>query len=115
MSAPAPASTESSNLEAIFSNIPLDTTHCPVRAPSPGVGLLKNLRLHSGLTLLALGKRVGMTKQRVLQIENAEVKNSGFVSTYQRLAEAMDYDAVLVLVPRQGSSSIDDAQTAVQP
>lgn len=104
MSAPAPASTESSNLEAIFSNIPLDTTHCPVRAPSPGVGLLTALRLHRGLTQAELGRRVGVTRQRIDQIETAETRNSGFVSTYQRLAAAMDCDAVLVLVPRARSN-----------
>jgi len=51
-----------------------------------------------------------MTKQRIAQIEKAETLNSGFVSTYQRLAEAMDYDAVLVLVPRQ-PTSVNDEQT----
>jgi DNA-binding XRE family transcriptional regulator len=100
------------NSKAIFSNIPFDSSHQLVQ-PSPGAGLLKALRVHRGLTLTQVGRRAGLSKQRIAQIENAETKNSGFVSTYQRLAETMDYDAVLILVPRH-PVHIDDAQTLPQ-
>ena len=49
----------------------------------------------------ALGKRMGVTKRAVQQIEEGERQGTVALGTLRRAADAMDCDVVHLLVPRE--------------
>lgn len=52
-------------------------------------------------------KRLGVTRSRVTQIEQAEVRGDLKLSTLERAADALGCDLVYVLLPRSGSLETD--------
>ena len=69
----------------------------PVAAPPRG--WLRAIRDAIGMSQADLAARLGVTRQRVAQLEHAEVDGSIQLSTLRRAAEAMDCVLVYALVP----------------
>ena len=69
----------------------------PVAAPPRG--WLRAIRDALGMSQADLAARLGVTRQRVAQLEHAEVDGSIQLSTLRRAAEAMDCVLVYALVP----------------
>ena len=63
--------------------------------------LLSRARLESSLTLAEVGKRLGVSRARVSQLEHPDANLE--LKTLIRLADALDYDIVLALKPRTGT------------
>ena len=71
----------------------------PVR---PEQGWIRTIREGLGMSLRQLGKRAGLTKASVAQMEQREAKGTITLNSIRKLAEAMDSDFVYFLLPRGG-------------
>jgi len=67
----------------------------------PPRGWIKAIREALGMTARQLGERLGVSPQRALKIEEAEVRGSVTVDTLERTARALDCQLVYMLVPRK--------------
>ena len=76
---------------------PLRDTQYLARPPR---GWIKAIREALGMTTGQLGKRLGVSQPRVVNIENGEISGSITLDTLQRAANAMDCQLVYGLVPR---------------
>jgi len=66
----------------------------------PPRGWLKAVREALGLTSTQLGKRMGVSQPRILDIEKSEKAGSITLDTLERAANAMDCKLVYALVPK---------------
>lgn len=67
----------------------------------PPRGWIKAIREALGMTTAQLGKRIGVSQPRVVEIEKAEVRGAITLESLQRAANALDCRLVYALVPRQ--------------
>jgi predicted DNA-binding mobile mystery protein A len=67
----------------------------------PAVGWIRALRVALGMTATALAKRMHVSTATVLGYEKAEQSGSISISTLMRIAEALDADLVVAMVPRK--------------
>ena len=67
----------------------------------PPRGWVKAIREALGMTARQLGERMGVSPQRILKIEEAEVSGSVTLESLERTARALDCQLVYVLVPRK--------------
>lgn len=67
----------------------------------PPRGWIKAIREALGMTTAQLGKRLGVSQPRAVNIENAETKGSITLDSLERAAHALDCRLVYTLVPRQ--------------
>ena len=67
---------------------------------APGEGWIRTLRQALGMTTEQLAKRIGVTRQAVLQLEAAEQKRTATWTSLRNAAGAMDYEVVYAIVPR---------------
>ena len=66
----------------------------------PPRGWIKAIREALGLTSAQLGKRMGVSQPRILDIEKSEKSGSITLDTLERAANAMDCKVVYALVPK---------------
>jgi predicted DNA-binding mobile mystery protein A len=69
------------------------------RAQRPPKGWLRAIRDALGMTTAQLGKRLGVSQPRVVELEQSEVSGSVTLNTLQRAAEALGCRLVYALVP----------------
>ncbi|TNC82066.1 MAG: mobile mystery protein A [Oleiphilus sp.] len=67
----------------------------------PHRGWIKAIREALGLTTKQLGKRMGVSQPRIVDIEKSENMGSITLGTLERAANAMDCKLVYTLVPRR--------------
>jgi predicted DNA-binding mobile mystery protein A len=67
----------------------------------PPRGWVKAIREALGMTAAQLGKRMGVSRQRALELERAELSGSVTLESLERAAKALDCSLAYVLVPRK--------------
>lgn len=67
----------------------------------PPKGWIKAIRDALGMTASQLGRRLGVTPQRVLALEKAEITGAASLDSLERAARALDCRLVYALVPRE--------------
>ena len=76
------------------------------RFAPPRYGWIRAIRNALGMTGGQLADRMGVTRQRVSQLERAEQLGSLPLNTLRKAAEAMDCALIYAIVPRQELSEI---------
>ena len=77
-----------------------------IEMPSaPKGGWIQSIREALGMSQEALGRRLGISKQAMGQLERAESTESVTVKRLRKAANALDCELVVIAVPRQ---SLDD-------
>lgn len=66
----------------------------------PPRGWVKAIREALGMTASQLGQRMGVTKQRVLELEESEKRGAITLDSLERAANALDCRLVYALIPR---------------
>ena len=74
--------------------------------PRPHKGWIRAIRNALGMSGTELAARIGVSQQRVSQIEHSEQLDTITLETLRRVANALDCDLVYVLEPR---TSLDEA------
>lgn len=67
----------------------------------PPKGWIKAIREALGMTSAQLGKRIGVSQPRAVEIEKAEASGSITLESLERAARALDCKLVYTLVPKQ--------------
>lgn len=67
----------------------------------PPRGWIKAIREALGMTTAQLGRRIGVSQSRAVNIEKAEVTGSITLDSLERAAHALDCELVYVLLPRK--------------
>jgi predicted DNA-binding mobile mystery protein A len=66
-------------------------------------GWVKSIRTALGMTLLQMGKRLGVSKQAVLDMEKREAEGSITLKALREVGQAIDMQLVYGFVPNDGS------------
>ena len=74
--------------------------------PRPHKGWIRAIRDALGMSGTELAARIGVSQQRVPQMERSEMQDTITLETLRRVADALDCDLVYVLQPRM---SLDEA------
>lgn len=69
----------------------------------PQRGWLRAIREGLGLTLENVGKRLGQSRRRVQEFEEAEAKDRITLHSLRRVAAAMDCELVYAIIPKSGT------------
>jgi predicted DNA-binding mobile mystery protein A len=69
----------------------------------PATGWIKTIRTTLGISLQQLGKKIGITKQSMQEMELREAEGSITLNALQEAAKAMDMQLVYGFVPKDGS------------
>ena len=77
------------------------------RAQRPPKGWLRAVRDALGMTTAQLGKRLGVSQPRIVELEQSEVSGRVTLNTLQRAAEALGCRLVYALVPDRPLSDTD--------
>ena len=72
-----------------------------VKTARPPKGWLRAIRDALGMTTAQLGKRLGVSQPRIVELEQSEVSGSVTLNTLQRAAEALGCRFVYALVPER--------------
>jgi predicted DNA-binding mobile mystery protein A len=70
----------------------------------PPKGWIATLRKALGMTAEQLGKRLKLSRTRIVKLEQAEVRGATTLRSLKQAAEALDCDLVYALVPRTSLS-----------
>lgn len=68
----------------------------------PPIGWIKAIRNGIGMSMEQLGKKLSITKQGVMDIENREKEGAITIKSMQEIAKAMDMKLVYGFVPNEG-------------
>lgn len=68
--------------------------------PCPKQGWVKTLRKALGMTAQQLAERLGLTRSRIVQLEEAEKDQAITLRVLKKAAEAMDCELIYVIVPK---------------
>ena len=79
----------------------------------PPRGWIKAIREALGLTSAQLGKRMGVSQPRILDIEKSEKLGSITLDTLERAANAMDCKVVYALVPKNPLQEVVEGRARV--
>jgi len=71
----------------------------------PQRGWLRAIREGLGLTLETVGKKLGQSRRRIQEFEDAEAKDRITLHSLRRVAAAMDCELVYAIVPKTGTIS----------
>ena len=71
----------------------------------PQRGWLRAIREGLGLSLEAVGKRLGQSRRRIKEFEDAEANDRITLRSLRRVAAAMDCELVYAIVPKTGTIS----------
>jgi predicted DNA-binding mobile mystery protein A len=92
-----------SNLDA--ARRALDNRLTPLRRSeelrAPSSGWIKAIRQALGMTTAQLGRRIGVSQPRVVELEQAEADRSVTLKSLERAAEALGCRLVYALVPNE--------------
>ena len=69
----------------------------------PPIGWIKAIRNGIGMSMEQLGKKLSITKQGVMDIENREKEGAITIKSMQEIAKAIDMQFVYGFVPDAGS------------
>jgi len=75
----------------------------PAKLSRPATGWIKTIRTTLGISLQQLGKKLGITKQSMQEMEQREAEGSITINALQEAAKAMDMQLVYGFVPKDGS------------
>jgi len=75
----------------------------PAKLDRPALGWIKTIRTTLGISLQQLGKKIGITKQSMLEMEQREAEGSITLNALQEAAKAMDMQLVYGFIPKDGS------------
>jgi predicted DNA-binding mobile mystery protein A len=70
------------------------------KEPGPHRGWIRAIRDALGMTSAELAARIGVSQQRVSEMERSELQDTITLETLRRVADALDSDLVYVLQPR---------------
>lgn len=70
----------------------------------PEVGWVKTLRTAFNMTAEQLAKRLGLTRARIAQLENAEIHNAITLRSLQEAADAMGCELIYAIVPKASAT-----------
>lgn len=98
-----------SNLKRMQIADALKSYPSPQNAIPPRSGWVRAIREALGMTQAQLGARVGISRQSVQDLEQAEAERRITLDSLDRLAQAMGCRVVYSLVPEHGS--LDDVRT----
>ncbi len=87
-------------------DLELDRLRPLVDIPRPHKGWIRAIRGALGMSSTELAARLGVSQQRVSDLERGELHETIKLDTLRRAAEALDCTLVYALVPR---TSLDDA------
>lgn len=73
---------------------------------TPRVGWIKTLRVALSMTAEQLAKRLGLTRSRIKQLENAEIHGAVTLRTLKETANAMGCELIYAIVPK-GNSTLE--------
>ena len=71
----------------------------------PGRGWLRAIREALGLTLECVGKKLGQSRRRIQEFEEAEAQDRITLNSLRRVAAAMDCELVYAILPKSGTIS----------
>lgn len=77
----------------------------------PSRGWIKAIREALGMTAEQFGQRLGVSQQRALAIEQAEVRNAITLDTLERSAQALGCRLVYTLVPHEPLETMVENQS----
>lgn len=80
----------------------------------PKSGWINAIRSALGMSSEQLAARIGVTRQAVLQFESAERKRTASWTSLRKVAEAMDCDVVVAVVPRGSLGQVLMRQGRIQ-
>ena len=79
-------------------------TISPIRnTPKPKKGWVKTIRTALGMTTVQLAKKLNITRQSVLEIENREAEGSITLKNLKEVANALDMKLIYCLFPKEGT------------
>lgn len=67
----------------------------------PPKGWIKAIREALGISQAQLGRRIGVSQQSVVAIENSEMMGTAQLQTLRKIADALDATLVYAIVPRK--------------
>ncbi len=70
------------------------------KEPRPHRGWIRAIRDALGMTSTELAARIGVSQQRVSEMERSELQDTITLETLRRVADALDSDMVYMLQPR---------------
>lgn len=70
------------------------------KEPRPHRGWIRAIRDALGMTSAELAARIGVSQQRVSEMERSELQDTITLETLRRVADALDSDMVYMLQPR---------------
>lgn len=70
------------------------------KSTRPRSGWVKTLRKALGMTAQQLADRLGLTRSRIVQLEDAEKNDAITLKTLKKVAGALDCELVYVIVPK---------------
>lgn len=73
----------------------------------PRAGWVKTLRVALSMSIGQLASRLGLTRARIAQLENAEIHDAVTLRTLREAANAMECEFVYAIVPK-GDSTLED-------
>ena len=73
----------------------------------PRAGWIKTLRIALNMSVEQFASRLGLTRGRINQLENAEVHNAVTLRTLKEAANALGCELIYAIVPK-GNSSLED-------
>lgn len=73
----------------------------------PRVGWVKTVRMALSMSVEQLANRLGVTRSRITQLENAEIHDAVTLRSLQEAANAMECELVYAIVPKNNSSLED--------
>ena len=73
----------------------------------PRAGWVKTLRVALSMSAEQFANRLGLTRARIVQLENAEARDAVTLHTLKKAANALDCELVYAIVPK-GSSSLEN-------
>jgi predicted DNA-binding mobile mystery protein A len=78
-----------------------------LRASSPTKGWLLAVREGLGLTRAAIAKRLSLSTTAIQAFEQSEARGTISIQSLRKVADALDCEVVIKLVPKRGQSFID--------
>lgn len=85
----------------------LQETLSSLRVIYPAKGWLLAVREGLGLSRLAVAKRLSMSASAIQSFEQSEARGTISIQSLRKLADALDCEVVIKLVPKEGRSFID--------
>ncbi len=79
----------------------LSTLRASEQLRTPAAGWIKAIRQAVGMTTAQLGRRMGVSQPRIVEIEQAEADRSLTLKSLERAAEALGCRLVYALVPTE--------------